>query len=282
MIVVWKLIDVEGRYRFIEKVAMDPEPQTLNQASQKLPHGVYTTFRTYERRQVQGLQEHFQRLEDSARLSGTRFSFDRESARDGLRRCVTEFPEPVARIRLTLDLDAEPGTLYVCLGTLRIPTSLEYEQGVSAALCHLHRKNPKAKQTAFIPTQEKALHSLPDRAYEGLITDDGGRILEGLSSNFFAVKQSSLYTAETGVLAGIARGMVLHVAHQAGIRTRLEPVHVDELKHLDEAFITSSSRGVLPLRKIAEIQVGSGSPGPLTRRLTQLYWVEIRSQLEDL
>ena len=61
-----------------------------------------------------------------------------------------------------------------------------------------------------------------------------------------------------------------------------QPVHISELPALQEAFITSSSRGVLPVSQIDAARIGAGKPGPLTRRLRQAYDEIILEQLEPL
>jgi branched-subunit amino acid aminotransferase/4-amino-4-deoxychorismate lyase len=107
-----------------------------------------------------------------------------------------------------------------------------------------------------------------------------GTILEGLSSNFFGVRGNSLWTADEGVLNGITRKVVMDEARKAGIPVHFTPLELDELKSLDEAFITSSSRAVLPVVQIDEWVIGSGAPGPITKTLLDRYnqWVEREAQ----
>ena len=77
--------------------------------------------------------------------------------------------------------------------------------------------------------------------------DNHDRFLEGLSSNFFAILGGVLWTAEQGVLSGITRAVVIECANQVGLPLRLEPPPREDLTSFDEVFITSSSRGVLPV-----------------------------------
>jgi branched-subunit amino acid aminotransferase/4-amino-4-deoxychorismate lyase len=67
-----------------------------------------------------------------------------------------------------------------------------------------------------------------------------------------------------------------------GLPVRLQPVHITELSTLQEAFITSSSRGILPVCRIDELRIATGNPGPLARRLKQAFDDIILEQLEPL
>ena len=96
-------------------------------------------------------------------------------------------------------------------------------------------------------------------------------LLEGLSSNFWGVVNGTVCTAEDGVLLGITRTLVLDEARAAGFAVQLRPVRRDALGTLDEAFLTSSTRGVMPVVAIDEVSVGCGAPGPVTARLHERY-----------
>jgi branched-subunit amino acid aminotransferase/4-amino-4-deoxychorismate lyase len=84
------------------------------------------------------------------------------------------------------------------------------------------------------------------------------------------------------VLAGITRGLVLESARRLGLPVRFQPVHLSEIAQLQGAFITSSSRGVLPVVRVDTIRIGSGKPDRITRRLEQAYDEMLLEQLEPI
>ncbi len=84
--------------------------------------------------------------------------------------------------------------------------------------------------------------------------DTHGRFQEGLSSNFFAVMAGTLWTAEQDVLAGITRSLVIEAVHKAGLPLQPGAAAPGRPSRFDEVFITSSSRGVLPVRQIGEMR----------------------------
>lgn len=100
-----------------------------------------------------------------------------------------------------------------------------------------------------------------------------GLITEGASSNYFGVKNGILYTAPTNqlILAGITRSWVLKLAHDIAIEVQEEAFSVHDLEHLDECFLTSTSREVQPVSRIDDIIIGSGGCGPITQRLAEAF-----------
>ena len=70
-----------------------------------------------------------------------------------------------------------------------------------------------------------------------------------------------------GILAGITRDVVLDLARRLGIPTGDEPLAPADLRGADEAFLTSTTRELVPIRTIDGQPVGSGRPGPVTQRL---------------
>lgn len=97
------------------------------------------------------------------------------------------------------------------------------------------------------------------------------RILEGLTSNFYSVRAGKLITARNGILLGVTRRTVLRVARLNGIGIEYRSLRVDELPLIDEAFITSSSRGVVPVVEINGQPVGAGQVGDIGRLLRRAY-----------
>jgi branched-chain amino acid aminotransferase len=127
----------------------------------------------------------------------------------------------------------------------------------------VRRQNPHSKDTRFIAAAQAAYATLPAGVEEGLLVGEDGAVLEGLSSNFFAVVGGALRTEEERALIGVTRSLVLEVAEGLMPVDRRSVRH-DELPRLDEAFITSVSREVLPVVRIDGRLVGDGGVGPAT------------------
>lgn len=277
----------------LDRATLTPLPveadcTTLDALSARLPGGAYTTFRTFDGRKALCLNDHLERLGQTASLAGKPVPLDTTRLRHALRQAVLHTASGQdQRLRLTLDLEREPGTIYISAEPLHVPPPEAYCQGVRAVTVTMQRQLPKAKLTRFIARSGPVRQSLPPDVNEALMADEQGCLLEGLSSNFFAWQAGELWTAEEGVLSGITRSLALACAESLGLPVRLEPARREHIPDFEEAFITSSSRAVLPLRQIDAVTIGAGqrpdgAPGPLTRRLMAAYQSRLAAQIEPI
>jgi branched-chain amino acid aminotransferase len=196
--------------------------------------------------------------------------------RTALGTLIRQSPFAEARVRVSLDLTDSPGQLFVSIEELHLLPAAAFETGVRTISRVMHRDNPQAKLTNFIAIASGYRAQLPAGVNEMLMIDADGVILEGLSSNFFGVKHGVLYTAEAGVLPGITRAVTLELARAGGIAIELSGLRYAEWSTVAECFITSASRGVLPVVQIDEHCIGSGRPGEVTQKLMRAFnaWVE--------
>jgi branched-chain amino acid aminotransferase len=282
-IAVWKVDPTKSTFPIV-RMELAAENSGLDQVSQQLPGGAYTTLRTYHHDRVLRLAEHFERLEETARLAGiAEINLDRTLIRSAIRDAVQQFSDSgETRIRITLDMEVSTGAVYLALEELQIPAAQEYELGVNVMTQRMYRQNPKAKLTGFIAAASHLRQETPAGINETLMVDDQGEILEGLSSNFFGVVDGKIWTAEARVLSGITRGMVLEAAKQENIPVELRPLYLYQLTEIQEAFLTSVSRGVLPVRAVDGKRIGSGTVGAITRKLSDRFRENIHADLEDI
>jgi len=175
----------------------------------------------------------------------------------------------------------EQGTIYVLLQALpSLPENI-YRSGVQLELSRTSREKPSLKRTTFILETALERKRLGKGTHEILLTDKG-RILEGMTSNFFYVQDGVLCTAGRGVLIGVTRQTVIALARREGIKFCNRALRIDELPSITEAFITSSSRGIFPVVGIDTLPVGNGKPGIVTIKLLQLYNDEVLSLAENI
>ncbi len=241
---------------------------TLDAVSLQLPPGVYTTLRTYQHDRIVGLSAHLQRLIDSrAALHHTR-SLDLALLRSALRAVIDREDLPAARLRLTAPHDDD--AVYISIEPFETYPVDCYTRGVRCATTRLNRQTPTAKSTDFIAPSRRLKAARDPDIHELLIVDNNDRILEGISSNFFAVLDGVLRTAGEGVLEGITRGLVLAEAQEV-LAVQLNPIGLTDLPQLGEAFITSSSREVMPIVQIDDQIIGKGLPGSVTQTLSGRY-----------
>ena len=250
----------------------------------ELPSGLYTTFRTYaERTKVIGLRSHLDRLYLPAKVQAIVPAVRRQ---DDFREILFDLLKRLdgmneARVRLVLDTSVEQGTLYVLLQPMQALSDEVYENGVRLELSKSSREKPSLKQTDFISSSSSERKRVGGEIFEILLTNRG-RILEGMTSNFFYVREGVLCTAGRGVLMGVTRQTVIALAKQEGIEICHKALVLNELSAIEEAFITSSSRGVVPVVQIGEQQIGNGQVGEMTGKLMNLYEKEVLSLAEEI
>ena len=108
---------------------------------------------------------------------------------------------------------------------------------------------------------------------------EDGFITEGTSNNAYIVKDGRIITRHLGneILAGITRTAILRFAREAQMVVEERAFTLDEAKAADEAFITSATTFVYPVVQIDEAVLGNGKPGPVARRLREIYLGESRA-----
>jgi branched-chain amino acid aminotransferase len=250
---------------------------TLAAASAALPDGAYTTFRTYGGRRVVRLESHLRRLEESVALKGGSGTIARGEARAAVAAALDATRHAESRLRLTF----APPRLFLAVEPFAPLPAAAYERGVACVTVDVRRENPHAKDTRFIATALDAYRTLPPGAEEGLIVGEDDAVLEGLSSNFFAVKDGVLRTEGERVLFGVTRSLVLEVASSV-LAVDERPVRRSALPAIDEAFVTSVSREVLPVVSIDGLPVGDGRVGRLTRRVMEGFAALVAREGEPL
>ena len=251
--------------------------ESLAAASAALPAGAYTSLRTYGGRGVVRLDAHFRRLEESTALQGRSGTVDAAAARRALAGALDATRHEESRLRLTF----APPRLFVAVEPFTPLSAQRYAEGVACVTLAIRRDNPHSKDTRFIATAQQAYARLPEGVEEGLLVADDGALLEGLSSNFFAISGGELRTEEERVLAGVTRSLVLEVAERL-LPVRRAAVRKDELSLVDEAFVTSVSREVLPVVRVDGRALGDGRVGPKTRAIVEAFEALVERERERL
>lgn len=259
--------------------SVDYDADNLADASQyEAQKGVYTVANTYQRTQVLKFDAHLDRMEQSAHLAGIALKLDRVHLRQMLRQMILDSGFGDVRFRITVGADA-PDEFVITLEPFTPLSTTIIENGVSCmTMPNSARQNPLVKSTEWMHQRDEIKQA---DAYETLLLDNHQHILEGTGSNFYAIKVNTLHTAGEGVLGGIARLIVLDVAQNI-IPVELTPISVDDIPHIQEAFITSSSRGIIPVVKIDNRTIGDGRVGKVTTDLREAYQAWVNGHLEEL
>jgi branched-chain amino acid aminotransferase len=153
-----------------------------------------------------------------------------------------------------------------------------YEEGIRVAAVSIRRNHPRALDPAIkssnLLNNILAVREAQARGCdEPLLLNQEGYLAEGASTNVFVVMEGALLTPplSAGILAGITREVVIELASGLGMPCHQKPLHLDTLLGADEAFVTSTTREIVPVRQVDDALVGDGRPGPYTSRLMDAF-----------
>jgi branched-chain amino acid aminotransferase len=271
--------------RILTPDGLEPAPYSadslLDAARHEPADGVYTITNTFGRTKVLKLDAHWNRLEDSARREGIPLRLDRPRLQAALRQLIEEADYGDVRFRVTVPA-SDPTCLILSCEPFKPLAPAVYQQGVRVVLVQdLARENPEAKTTDWQINRQAIEAALPNGVFTGILVSDEGELLEGLSSNFYAIVDGTLWTAGGGVLPGIAQLIVLEVAPDV-LPVRRDAPRLADLPRFAEAFLTSASRGIVPIVQINDTVLGEGAPGPLTQTLRARYQAWAAAHMEEL
>jgi len=236
-------------------------------------YAVFDLLRTVKGRPFL-LREHLLRLRASAAELGLSVPASDEEIAEAIDDLLTRNDHTEATVRLVLTggsspdgmtFDPETPTFYILTHELHLPPAELYESG-GRLLTHAHRREvPSAKTTNYITMLQHRKRTADAGALD-LIYHDGERVSEAASASVYVVRGATIYAPVSGVLWGTVGSLVLEWA-----RERFDVVKADislvDLLSADEVFLTSTTRGVVPIVQIDEHDIGGGTVGPVTQVL---------------
>jgi branched-chain amino acid aminotransferase len=133
--------------------------------------------------------------------------------------------------------------------------------------------DPRAKNFHWLDLQMSLFEAHDHGKDFSVLCDSEGFLAEAPGSNIFLIKNGVLMTPDSGCLEGITRQTAMDLAAEIGIATAVERVHVEQLLGADEAFLTSTAGGIMPVNSVdGHVLGGEPGPGAVTTRLHNLYW----------
>jgi len=247
--------------------------------------GIYETLRTYGGRLFL-YERHLRRLRNSARLIDLALPFTDDELATRIQATIDaaklDGAEAYVRIlvtrgvgELSYDPKATPTPSWIIIvKPLSSPSAETYEKGVKVALVDVVRNhpqsvNPMIKSNNLMNSALAAQQALKRGAFEAVMRNYRGELTECTQSNLFVVKNRTVLTPplESGLLPGITREFLFEIGRHIGIDLREQVLRDDDLFTADEAFLTSTTREVLPIVNVDERPIGHGKPGPITSKL---------------
>lgn len=219
--------------------------------------GVYETIRVANKIPY-FLIDHIERLGESARIIGLEHPFSGEHVEKYVLDLIKKNEIETANIKMLLigASKGENAQLYIlCLNPL-FPDKKLYREGASFVTYEYERAFPHAKTLNMLQSYLAYRKAKAAGAYDALLVNKEGCIVEGTRTNFFCLQEKTILTPrEDEILLGVTRKAVLKVAKDNGYSIQEEDITWGTLQRSDSAFVTSTSSKIIPVRAIDETEM---------------------------
>ncbi len=258
--------------------------------------GVFEGVRAYKTpagTSIFRLQEHTDRLFDSAHIVGITIPFTKDELNDAqidvFRKNELEegYLRPMVFLGSeALGIRAKDLSVHVSIAAWPWPDYMDpdsREKGIKVRTSsytrhHVNITMCKAKSNGNYTNSILALHEALDSGCdEALLLDNEGYVAEGSGENIFVIKDGVLHTPElTSCLSGITRATVFRLAQELDLQILERRITRDEVYVADEAFFTGTAAEVLPIQSLDGRKIGSGSRGTITEKIQKAYFDQVR------
>ena len=236
------------------------------------------------------LQEHTDRLFNSAKILRMAMPFSKEQINEAQKTVVREnklescYLRPLVWIGdKKLGVSPKGNTIHVMIAAWAWGAYLG-EEGMKRGIRvktssytrhHVNITMTQAKAVSNYTNSILANMEATDEGYdEALLLDSAGFVSEGAGENIFVIKDGVIYTPDlsAGALNGITRNTVFHVAKDLGLEIVQKRITRDEIYIADEAFFTGTAAEVTPIRELDRVEIGAGSRGPITEKIQNAFF----------
>ncbi len=262
--------------------------------------GVFEGIRCYEcadgTSAIFRLKEHIDRLFDSAKINMMEIPFTREELMQACKDVVKKNGLKSAYIRpLVFVGDGEMG-LVAFNNPVRVMIAAwswgsylgdeGVKNGIRAKISSYSRYNvngnmTRAKTCGSYINSILAKREALDAGYEeALLLDAEGYLAEATGENIFVVRDGVVRTPGSGssILLGITRHTLMTLLQEEGIVCREDRITRDEAYIADEIFLCGTAAELTPIRELDGRKIGTGKPGPITKKLQEIYFGLIRGK----
>lgn len=241
------------------------------------------------------LQEHTDRLFNSAKILSMEMPYSKETLMEAQRTVVRENGLAEAYLRPMcfygsegMGLRADNLKTHVMVAAWEWPSYMDPDaarRGIKVRTSsftrhHVNITMCKAKANGnYINSMLALREALDSGAEEALLLDNEGYVAEGSGENVFIVRRGKIHTPElTSCLDGITRGTVFALAEEIGVEIIERRITRDEVYVADEAFFTGTAAEVVPIRELDGRTIGEGNRGPITEKLQSMYFDAVRGK----
>lgn len=225
--------------------------------------GLFETMRAYNNKIVY-LDSHLKRIKRSCQLIKIKFPYSLSQLKEIIQRAVKINGFRDAYVRLTLCKSDSATDISVIVKKYKPYPSFKYKQGFRTCIAGLRQNEnyllARLKTTNHLFYQLAYLQAKRRGFEEAIILNNRGYICEGSRSNLFFVKDSGIFTPalECGCLDGITRKVVFDLTKKYSLKINEGNFTLPDLYSADEAFLTNSLMGIMPLAGIEKQPIPRG------------------------
>jgi len=256
--------------------------------------GVFEGLRIYERR-IFRLDQHLDRLYDSAKAIALDVPLDRAAMIEALRATVKANQKENGYIRLVVtrgvgDLGVDPTkcpkpSVIIIATDIQVYPAALYAKGVKVITSATRQVSHEAfdarvKSLNYLKNVLAKIDANRAGADEAIMLNGDGFVGECTADNLFVVKHGTLLTPspQDGALQGVTREAILELAGEARIPGREARLTRYDVYTADECFLTGTGAEVMPIAEVDGRRIGSVTPGPLTKRLLDAFHALVRRE----
>ncbi|MBM3857476.1 MAG: branched-chain-amino-acid transaminase [Verrucomicrobia bacterium] len=249
--------------------------------------GVFEGLRFYNGK-IFCCDEHLERLYQSARAILLEIPLEIAEIKKALEETIrrNELADGYVRLVVTRgkgSLGLNPSscdkpTVIIIASTIALYPKEAYEKGLAVITCATRRLAPAAfspmiKSLNYLNNIMARLEAVHAGAEEGLMLNEQGFIAECTADNIFIIKKGVLMTPPTycGALAGISRAVAIQLALDMGLEVKEIPMTCYDVYTAEECFLTGTAAEIVPAVLLDRRKIGSGTPGPMTKKLMQRF-----------
>lgn len=225
------------------------------------------------------LEEHWKRFLNSAKELGLIVPIAKEEYEKNLQKLIKLNGFKKSTIRTVLSggvssdgfsLENGKETFYILVEEFKALSEEYYQNGVGVMTINHSRHFPKAKIASYIMAIKNQARKKKAKALE-IIYLDGGKALEAATSNFFIVKNGTIFTPKSRILLGITRNLVIRLARRNRLKVIERDIPEEELYSSDEVFLSATNKGIVPVVRIDGKKIGDGKVGEVTKKLMSIF-----------
>ena len=256
--------------------------------------GIFEGIRVYNRR-IFRLEQHLDRLWDSAKAIALEIPMDRAAMVEALRTTIKANEKADGYIRLVVtrgagDLGLDPTkcpkpTVFIIVTDIQVYPAELYTRGIKVITSATRQIShdafdPRVKSLNYLKNVLAKIDASRAGAQEAILMNAEGFVGECTADNLFVVKNGALLTPspQDGALEGITRGALLELAGEARIPAREQRLTRYDVYTADECFLSGTGAEVMPIAEVDGRKIGTTTPGRVTKQLLDAFHALVRRE----